>query len=1006
MQEFNITNLDTFTASSPLFNIVVANPPVYNYTLAGVLPTGLVFSTFTGKITGKVKETTADSRDYTIAATNAYGISNVLDFRINYSVAKKPKITYPLGDVIPSYVSQITTLASPLLTIQAEQALGGTDNFDPALTDETRNKYTAVGLPPGLVLDLYTGKIYGQLATSELPSNPTTTYTLSYSVKLIASNPVGASYTSIQLIFSSTGTPVITNIPAGYTKYLDKNREYTSTSPLQSVLATNTPTSYAATNLPTGMACSSSGKLVGIVYDNTPAGNYEVELTATNSVGTSPIATLKVNVPISITSPIAGTVYNTYIDNPDGELFDVSVCPTLDNSLVNIVVTGLPTGVVYQNGKVSGVPTTVGSNTITISASTENYGDKIVVVTLVTAAVPPADVYTISGKVEDTAQLPVSKVLITDGNRDAYTNTAGIFYLKNSPAGAYNIVASKGDYTTLPVYRQIQITDSDVSNVDFTLESPGGGVFKYKISGYVKDETDAPSANVEITDGSRVVYTNTQGIYEFINTPVGSYNISASFGNAPIVPAYRIAQVVTSDVINIDFTLQTTTPTRVIRGNVALADGVSPAVGVLLVSGNQTTTTTALGEYLFYTPQGADIVVEPQSDLFIFTPASVLVTAAQLAAGSVIIPTFIANEIMISGKILLDGVTPVSGVKVSVDGSIVSTNILGVFSKTTARDADVVVEPQSYNYSFSPASITVTIAELEAGPVVLPDITATKQIFELSSITNLNKKLQIGYLVSEKTAQDSSAVYYYSTDGGGTYTQLTSLQLASVVSGVGKLDLVIELSDATNTETSAIYQYSIDGGVTYSAYSGFIDSCYYSAGVKLSGFFDVDGKKYKDCLGLYTGLIEISPGVWRSYIEGVDQGILNGYSFVDGYWYVYVQGQPDILDGNWHNVLGDNKCYFFDMGEIDKTCLDDGQQVVGFADGNIKTVYLTNCGEPVHGIISNAIVEDTYWYYFNMGEALLYSGPAYIMEEGLVRNIEDGVPQEILSGVYTLINYE
>lgn len=133
-------------------------------------------------------------------------------------------------------------------------------------TNAPHLSFSATGLPPGLNVDSSTGWISGN--TSASGTKP---------VMLTATNAQGSGSKLLLLSVesSSQAAPVITSSPSVSAK---AGESFT-----YQILATNTPTSYAAQNLPQGLSLdTSSGLISGIV---TTAGNYTATIQAGNSGG-------------------------------------------------------------------------------------------------------------------------------------------------------------------------------------------------------------------------------------------------------------------------------------------------------------------------------------------------------------------------------------------------------------------------------------------------------------------------------------------------------------------------------------------------------------------------------------------------------------------------------------------------------------------------------------------------------------------------------------------------
>lgn len=499
-------NLTLYTSASPLVAFSVINTPIYSYTLLGVLPPGLVFDSVTGIITGRITATVAASCELHIHTENLYGLSNTESFVLTYSIYSRPIISYPTAlEILDINVADETTAFSPLLTIDALQAYGGTDNYAAGLTDDTRNYYIAAGVPPGFTLDLYTGKLYGKLSSSELPTS-TTPYTLPYTVRLGAYNPIGKDTRNILINFHSSQAPTINNIAAGSHLQLIKEKTYSANSPLFKIKAINAPDTITVTGLPTGLTCTTGGALIGTVLSSVAAGSYEIIITAENALGVSPSVTCYIDVPISLISPANGDIFDLTVNQTQSNIFTAQACDVLPGDSAVITISTLPTGFTAVDNSVSGGSNRISSQLIRITATTANYGTATVLVTLAVHTMT----YTVAGTVKDGSGSPVEGVLLTDGrSRTTLTDPDGKYTLVGLSTGGYNILASKLSYTTIPSFQQVQIGVANATGIDFIAETA-----TRLITGTILTSAGVAVRGVKVSDGTHEASTDSFGVYE------------------------------------------------------------------------------------------------------------------------------------------------------------------------------------------------------------------------------------------------------------------------------------------------------------------------------------------------------------------------------------------------------------------------------------------------------------------------------------------------------------
>ncbi len=240
----------TYTTASPLLTVRGTNSPT-SFVAIG-LPQGLTINN-AGQVVGS---TNAAAGTYTVRvrAANMAGITSDALFYI--------------------------TLRSTTRTINITDGVLVCEKFT---TKDGATSYTRTGtLPTGVQ---FNGAI---TATCNLSGSPTATSTPGlYTVDITSIYPGGSS--TNRLILNNQVKPVITLSgstfifrPSQYTGVT-----YTNSSPLLTVPATNSPTSYSAIGLPDGLNITSLGNIVGSINPATSASIYEVTITATNAGGTS-----------------------------------------------------------------------------------------------------------------------------------------------------------------------------------------------------------------------------------------------------------------------------------------------------------------------------------------------------------------------------------------------------------------------------------------------------------------------------------------------------------------------------------------------------------------------------------------------------------------------------------------------------------------------------------------------------------------------------------------------
>lgn len=543
---YTASNLEVYTAESPLVSFSVVNTPIYSYTIVGGLPAGLYFNRITGSITGRITATIPGSSELFISTDNAYGQSNVVSITINYVIYSKPSITYPAAaQVINIGLSEETTEASPLFTITSLQAYGGSDNYAEGLTDTTRNSYQAAGIPAGFTLDRYTGKFYGKLADTELPSpTPTKPYTLPYALRLGAYNPIGSDNVSLFIYFYSARFPVITGLQEDTTFPVVKGKTYTVSNPLLTFSALNSPTSFEVTGLPPGLTCTPAGRVIGTVALSSPAGTYDASVTAHNEHGASAAVNFNFNVPISLLTP-TDTEFSVVVFETVTDLFSVEACDILGGDTATITVTDLPADFTFTDGSVSGSSTVLGLSIVHVKVTTESYGSAELYVRL---NITPLT-YSVSGTVLDGDGEPVADAIVTNGlGRSAITDADGKYTLYTLQYGSYNILATSSGYSMLPRFIPLQISSSNCIGIDFTAEQS-----TRLIRGVILDTQLNGVPGILVTDGTHEAYTNSYGVYELYASTTAEVVVTPKSSGYVFDPPSGTVPIGTISLENADF---------------------------------------------------------------------------------------------------------------------------------------------------------------------------------------------------------------------------------------------------------------------------------------------------------------------------------------------------------------------------------------------------------------------------------------------------------------------
>jgi hypothetical protein len=723
---FNISNLTTYSTENSVYLLNATNLPISFYTLypaegTSGLPQGLNFDAATGKIVGKVSASVNSTTSFEITATNIYGESNRLPFSLNYTAYSAPVITAPPeNQIIVITAANTTTLESPLFTIEATQIFGGSDNFAEGLTNTTRNKYSAnswngsEGIPPGFQLDLYTGKFFGALSPSELPSDPLASYSLNYPINLVASNPVNSVSRSIIVRVDSVGVPLISGVSP---ITVEREFAYTDQNPLFTITATNNPTSFSASGLPAGLVCSpTTGKITGLVGLTSTAGSYTVELNASNINGDADTVVCTLNLFVSIVSITPAAPYNIETDATYSNIFTVATSGVKEGDAVALSLAYTPDGLSFSNGTLSGTPTTPGTYVLRILASTQNYGSAIRDVSVVITA----KTYTLSGKTLNELNSPVSGATITlSASITTLSGEDGSYSFSGVASGVYNVRATKAGCVSTPTYRRITVpaptgsSQPALDNINFTVAGP----FRTLSGKVLTTGSLSPVAGLSVSDSTRTSVTNSLGEFEFQSiTNQVTLTISStayvftttvipagsdSVGNIIIyaTPAFTLSGTITSNSNLVgDITVK------------AINSDTLEEYTTLATKTNNTASYSLLllaGEY--------DLTVENSLNNYIFAPSSVNIILNKATQQN-----FTANQTYsISGRIFIpapnsgDAVIAISGAAISTSQDKQTTsNEFGNYVLTSLAAGAYTLTASKAGLSFATQSIAITDGDI------------------------------------------------------------------------------------------------------------------------------------------------------------------------------------------------------------------------------------------------------------------------------------------------------
>lgn len=384
---------------------------------------------------------------------------------------------------------------------------------------------------------------------------------------------------------------------------------------------------------------------------------------------------------------------------------------------------------------------------------------------------------------------PLAGVAVTAGTKSATSAADGTYTISGLVQGTYNVTPAKAGYIFNVTSTSVTV-GPDKTGIDFS------GTRVFNISGTITE--GAPLAGVNLTAGNISTISAADGTYTLSGLVAGTYTVSpskVSYSFAPLTQAVTVGP----DQSGIDFA---GTHLFTISGFVTLqGQGIQ---GVTVAAGNQTTQTQANGKYILAGLPAGTYTVTPTKSLVTFAPLSASVTVGPDATGI----DFSATQLYtVSGTITTAASAPIAGVTVSAGGQTATTAADGTYTVLNLPVGTYTVTPTKAEYTFSPASRSVTVAPNQTGV----NFTGTQKTYTLRG-TILSGGLGVAGVtvsagaLSATTAQDGT----YTLTGlpAGSYTVTPSLAErtftpASLPATVGPSQVGFDFVATVNTYTLA-----------------------------------------------------------------------------------------------------------------------------------------------------------------------------------------------------------
>ena len=291
------------------------NPTSYTATRTGGLPTGL---TFTGaNISGICS--VPGVYNITITATNAGGTGTAT-------------LVLTIVDPPPVVISNSVTIIKGVATTFQVQ------------TQNNPTNYVASGLPNGLIINANNGLISGTPSTLGA-------FVTNVSVSNAAGNASGTiSFTVVDAV------PVVTAATVTWTPNTNVSHQ---------IVATNNPTNYSIPPNSLGITCNPTTGVISGKFLGTAGNTYSTTMRAWNTNPTVGFNTLTINTPPLPPTPSYPSNIE-HVQNVPGFSYQMNNSGGVATSWTMTNVPGLS---ISNTGKITGTPTVIADNTVTITCS-------------------------------------------------------------------------------------------------------------------------------------------------------------------------------------------------------------------------------------------------------------------------------------------------------------------------------------------------------------------------------------------------------------------------------------------------------------------------------------------------------------------------------------------------------------------------------------------------------------------------------------------------------------
>jgi hypothetical protein len=311
---------------------------------------------------------------------------------------------------------------------------------------------------------------------------------------------------------------------------------------------------------------------------------------------------------------------------------------------------------------------------------------------------------TLSGNIKDDQGKSLMGVTITVKNLRIGTNAEGNYSITLPIGWSGTITPQLGKHIFEPESASIANAQGSLSDINFVGRYNG----TYFISGFIKDISGQPVAQIPLEGFPQNVSTNEFGYYITEVPARWQGTITPVFNGYQFNPNSIVLPEVNSDRSDQNFIIRKAGTVYVI-GKVTKEDGV-PFIDVTLNGFPETTRIDAAGNFYGELPSGWTGTIIPVATGFSFTPDKIQVTNLQTDLLDQILvasPVSVIPKHTLSGFIKDQFGLPIENISLTGLPSEIKTSADGSYQVELTAGWSGIVTPLSEKYVFSPAYISI-----------------------------------------------------------------------------------------------------------------------------------------------------------------------------------------------------------------------------------------------------------------------------------------------------------